>query len=173
MTNLISDLLSYNRTLNVQEQYVITNLAEIVENIKSDLEIAILESKAVIYYNDLPVIKAVPSQISRLFFNLISNSIKFSKKDKHPVIKISWKKSPPFIEIELSDNGIGFNQEYAEKVFNLFQRLHDRKFYKGNGMGLSLCKKIVEAHKGEIYAEAQENKGSTFYIKFPESLLVE
>lgn len=173
MTNLISDLLAYTRSLNVQEQFVPTNLNDVLESIKSDLEISILETDAIISSDILPVIKAVPSQMSRLFYNLINNSLKFSKKGINPVVKITWRKCSPFLEIIVSDNGIGFGQEYAEKIFNLFQRLNARYSYNGNGIGLSLCKKIVETHKGEIYARSRENKGAAFHIKLPEDLLVE
>lgn len=173
MTNLISDLLAYSRSVNVGEQTASVNLNEIIENIKSDLEIMLLESGAKIKFEKLPTIKAVHSQINRLFYNLINNSLKFAKKGSTPVIKITSEISPPFIKIVVKDNGIGFEEEYAEKIFNLFLRLNDRKMYHGNGIGLSLCKKIVESYKGEITAKSELNKGASFLIKLPISLLAE
>lgn len=172
MMNLISDLLAYTNEANEQKNFLRTDLNETIENIKSDLEFVIFEKNAVIQSDELPVIKAVPSQMNRLFYNLINNSLKFSKKDIAPVIKINAHKDSSGIKIIVSDNGIGFEQAYAEKIFNLFQRLNDRHSYKGSGIGLSLCKKIVEIHQGEIFAVAEENKGAAFHIKLPPSLLL-
>jgi len=173
MTSLISDLLAYTRETEIEAHFVKTDLNEIIENIKSDVELLITEKKAQIYCDILPVINAVPPQMNRLFYNLINNSLKFSKKDTTPVITINFRKSPSFIEIFVTDNGIGFEQAHAEKIFTLFQRLNGKQSYEGNGIGLSLCKKIAERHKGDIFAIAEENKGASFHIKLPASLLAE
>lgn len=173
MTNLVSDLLAYSRSLNIDEQLVPVDLNEMIENIKSDLEIMLLETDAKIESEPLPTIKAVPSQINRLFYNLINNSLKFVKKGNIPVINITSTVNNSFIEIIVKDNGIGFENIYAETIFTLFQRLHDKKSYQGNGIGLSMCKKIVESYKGEIFATSELNKGAEFHIKLPVSLLIE
>src|SRR5699024_3457027 len=110
-----------------------------------------------------------PSQMNRLFYNLLNNSLKFSKPDLPPVVDISLVNDPSkaYIELVIKDNGIGFEQKYAERIFNIFQRLNDRYSYSGNGIGLSLCKKIVENHKGEIVAFGNLNQGASFYMKLP------
>ena len=107
--------------------------------------------------------------MNRLFYNLLNNSLKFSKPDNPPVVDITLVDdlTKNFIELVVKDNGIGFDQKYAERIFNLFQRLNDRYSYAGNGIGLSLCKKIVENHKGEILAFGNLNQGASFYIKLP------
>ncbi|MCW3109736.1 MAG: domain S-box protein [Segetibacter sp.] len=173
MTSLISDLLNFTRQTKIEDQFVKTDLNKIIENIKSDLELMIAEKQAQINYHLLPAIKAVPSQMNRLFYNLINNSLKFSKEDTPPVVTITALKSSSFIEIFVTDNGIGFDQVYAERIFNLFQRLNGKHSYSGNGIGLSLCKKFVECHKGEIFARSEENKGASFHIRLPASLLIE
>lgn len=173
MMNLISDLLAYTKEANVKKQFVKTDLNETLENIKSDLEFLIFEKNAIIESDVLPVIKAVPSQINRLFYNLINNSLKFSRKGVAPVVKINYQRFSSCIKIIVRDNGIGFEPESAEKIFNLFQRLNDRHSYPGSGIGLSLCKKIVEIHSGEIFAISEDNKGAAFHIKLPASLLLD
>ncbi len=119
------------------------------------------------------MIKAVPSQMHRLFYNLINNSLKFSRKGVAPVLKINCQRYSSYVEITVRDNGIGFEQASAEKIFNLFQRLNDKHSYTGSGIGLSLCKKIMEIHDGEIFAVGEENKGAEFHIKFPASSLTD
>jgi len=173
MMNLISDLLAYTKDANVNTLLEKTDLNETVENIKSDLEFLIFEKKAIIEADWLPAIKAVPSQMNRLFYNLINNSLKFSRQGIAPVIKINYQRSSSYIKIIVSDNGIGFQPEHAEKIFTLFQRLNDRHSYPGSGIGLSLCKKIVEMHGGEIFAVSEVGHGAAFHIKLPASLLLE
>jgi len=138
-----------------------------------DLEFLIFEKNAIIEADALPVIKAVPSQMHRLFYNLINNSLKFSRQGIAPVIKINYEKFSSYIEITVRDNGIGFQPEHAEKIFNLFQRLNDRHSYPGSGIGLSQCKKIVEMHGGEIFAVSGVSEGAAFHIKLPASLLLD
>jgi signal transduction histidine kinase len=130
--------------------------------------------------NPLPVIKAVPVQMSQLFSNLVSNALKFSKKDEPLIITINvsslndpglsnpdLKSGMHFLKIDFTDNGIGFQQENAVQIFNIFQRLHGRSEYEGTGIGLAMCKKIMENHEGYIYANSKTGKGSTFTLIFP------
>jgi light-regulated signal transduction histidine kinase (bacteriophytochrome) len=135
--------------------------------------------KAHIRCDGLPTIKGVSSQINRLFYNLIHNALKFSKPGRFPLIHIymgnhyiAGPHGKPFFDIRISDNGIGFETKYSDKIFHLFQRLNGKEEYEGNGIGLALCKKIVEMHKGQICAESELDKGATFRIKLPVELLL-
>jgi signal transduction histidine kinase len=128
----------------------------------------------------LPVIEAIPTQMTQLFFNLLSNAIKFRQKGISPVITIEQKQmtdeekqkyqlllSNEYFLITVNDNGIGFEQQYAEKIFLLFQRLQGKYEFPGSGIGLSICKKIVSNHNGQIFATGEVGKGSSFYIILP------
>jgi signal transduction histidine kinase len=124
----------------------------------------------------LPEVSGMRILIYQLFYNLVSNALKFSKNDEHPVIAISAtkekktinRKTNNYIHITVTDNGIGFNQEYADKIFGVFSRLNPKEVYEGTGLGLALCKKIVNRHGGQIYAESKEDKGATFHILLPD-----
>lgn len=179
MGNLIRAVLNYSRLSNTSDEFAEVDLNTIIEQVKTDLELLIAEKKAVINTTDLPVIYGMPHQLNQLFFNLINNSIKFSEKP--PVINIASKIVPPpvaaktnllqyegdYVELIISDNGIGFSEEYADKIFNIFQRLHNNKSYAGTGIGLALCKKIVDNHHGFITVKSERGKGTTFYIYLP------
>lgn len=167
MSNLIQDVLAYSR-LSVDNKFVNVDLNKIVENILSDYELVISEKQAVINKDNLPVIKAIPQQMHQLFSNLISNSLKYN--DGKPVINISSKLlngNPNMAEITLSDNGIGFDQQYSDQIFTLFKRLHGKSEYSGTGIGLSICKKIVEQHNGTITAKSNIGNGALFTIQLP------
>lgn len=181
MSGIIDDLLYYSRQTRMDELFEETDLSTIVENVVSDLELVIQQKGAKIEYGMLPCMKMIPSQTNRLFYNLINNSLKFSNPAVPPRITISAKKhflsdnvtKPAFIELLVQDNGIGFEQKYADRIFQLFQRLNDKHSYDGNGIGLALCKKIVQNHNGDIFAKGEPNSGATFHIRFPASILVE
>jgi len=167
MSNLIQDVLTYSR-LSVENQFIDVDLNKILDNVLSDYELMITEKKAVVNRDKLPVIKGIPLQMHQLFSNLISNSLKYN--DSQPVIDIVSKKSdtnPSTTEIRLSDNGIGFDPQYRDQIFELFKRLHGKSEYSGTGIGLSICKKIVEQHHGTISASANEGKGASFTIQLP------
>jgi len=180
MQNLINDLLNYSRLQN-EKLFVQTDLNQTVINVLNDFELFIHEKKAVIKSDELPVIDAIPLQMTQLFYNLISNALKFSREDVPPIITITSrtlsekeiKKYPAFnlsisyVEIIFKDNGIGFEQQYSEQIFTIFQRLHAKETYSGTGIGLALCKKIIENHQGEIFTEAKENEGASFHIILP------
>ena len=177
MSNLINDLLEFSRITTRGKDFADTSLNEVVVDIVSDLEIAIKESNAVIDADDLPVIKADKSQMQQLFLNLLSNAVKFRRADVSPHIKISYQHENifsvdhnsdlSFQVITIEDNGIGFSQDYADKIFVPFQRLHGRSEYKGTGIGLSVCRRIVERHGGTITAQSKDGEGATFIIKLP------
>lgn len=181
MTTLIQDLLNYSRLLHHEKLFASTDLNGTLDHILNDFELLIQEKKAKIKIGQLPTVNAIAFQMSQLFHNLISNSLKFSKKDVPPIITITSRKLPekeikkyssldpfvPYVEIIFKDNGIGFEQKYAKKIFTIFQRLHDKETYNGTGIGLALCKKIVENHQGEIFSNVKENEGAIFHIILP------
>lgn len=185
MQQLVNDLLKLSRETNDNVSFEQTNLNELLGEVLSDMETDIQKKDVKIIAGDLPVINAIPSQIRQLFQNLISNSIKFSKLGSTPEIHIRTevikgahipqvdKKlfENTFYKIYIRDNGIGFESKFAEEIFVVFKRLHTYHQFEGTGIGLSICKKIVEKHKGFITAQSQLNEGSTFIITLPEKIL--
>lgn len=177
MSNLISDLLEFSRVTTRGKDFIEVDLNRLIADILSDLEIAIEESGAHIIISQLPIIEADQSQMNQLFLNIISNAIKFRNTELPPEISLDWHsesivdkhtgETEDWHVFTLSDNGIGFENEFAEKIFVPFQRLHARKNYKGTGIGLAVCRRIVERHGGNICAESELGKGSTFIIKLP------
>jgi two-component system CheB/CheR fusion protein len=181
MRTLIQDLLNYSRLLQHEKLFSTTDLNETVRNILSDFELLIQEKKAKITIDHLPFVDAIPLQMNQLFYNLLSNALKFSKVDVPPDINIisrtlsekevekypSFNPSIPYVEIIFKDNGIGFEQQYAKQIFTIFQRLHDKETYIGTGIGLALCKKIIENHHGEIFSNSKENEGAFFHVILP------
>jgi two-component system CheB/CheR fusion protein len=181
MRTLIQDLLNYSRLLQHEKLFSTTDLNETVRNILSDFELLIQEKKAKITIDHLPFVDAIPLQMNQLFYNLVSNALKFSKVDVPPDINIisrtlsekevekypSFNPSIPYVEIIFKDNGIGFEQQYAKQIFTIFQRLHDKETYIGTGIGLALCKKIIENHHGEIFSNSKENEGAFFHVILP------
>ncbi len=175
MQQLIADLLSYSRIVLRPEDMKEINLKEIIQNVQSDLQIAIKESSAIIKIHNLPEkIKADHIQMRQLFQNLLSNAIKFRNASINPVITIDASTTTfnapaygKYWKITVSDNGIGFDMQYKDKIFAVFQRLHGRSEYEGTGVGLSICKKIVEQHNGCLDVESTQGKGTTFIIYLP------
>ena len=181
MRILIQDLLQFSRTNKAEKAFEETDLNYLLENAKQELAQIIEEKKAIIEANELPVLCVIPFQIQQLFINLINNSLKYSKEDSIPIIKINCstiiandeeflpQSNTKYHKITVADNGIGFEQEYAKKIFILFNRLHNKNEYEGTGIGLAICKKIVENHKGFIFAKGVSNEGATFIIYLPAS----
>ncbi|HYK47843.1 MAG TPA: PAS domain-containing protein [Parafilimonas sp.] len=177
MQRLIEALLNYSRTNTMQIIYEATDLNVTISQVQRNLAEMIAEKNATIEFSNLPTIQAVPLQFQQLFSNIIENSLKYSRENVPPVIKISatlvpgknhpFTKSKQCYEITVADNGIGFEQEYAENIFKLFQRLHGRNEYYGTGIGLAICKKIVENHKGTIKATGFPGAGAIFTIILP------
>ena len=180
MQNLIKYLLSYSRLRKKKKDLVYVDLNLVLEKVQEDLEAPIRESGVEFVIADLPEVRGVPFQLEQLFNNLISNSIKYHSILDTPKIEIACKKmerntipddfnkkAKEYYCISVKDNGIGFEQENAQKIFELFQRLHQKNEYSGTGIGLAICKKIVEKHKGHIVAHGQVNKGASFYIYLP------
>ncbi|MBF4505132.1 PAS domain-containing protein [Flavobacterium sp. JLP] len=182
MTTLIKDLLAYSSLDDPEKQFVNTDLNLVLANILIDFELLIEEHNVKITTEELPTINAIPLQMNQLFYNLISNALKFYKNDGSvSKVKISSKKlsskqvqkystldpNLDYCEIIVKDNGIGFDKQYESKIFTIFQRLHNSEMYTGTGIGLSIGKKIVENHKGIIFSKAEENIGAEFHIILP------
>jgi PAS domain S-box-containing protein len=181
MRILIDNLLEFSRTTRSSRQFEHCDLNAIIQQVRTDLELKIEDTGTEIKIQTLPTVEAVPTEMSQLFNNLISNSIKFRRQDVKPVISILAEKVSKsekdklhlplelnYFKIVLRDNGIGFEPEYEEKIFQIFQRLHGKTEYAGSGIGLAICKKIVDNHEGVIYAQGNLGKGSTFTVVLPE-----
>ena len=167
MQALINDLLAYGKVGGEKSDKEPVDCTIILEGVKSALRIKIDETDTNIIHSRLPVIIGSASQINQLFQNLLENAIKFRVENTTPVITIEAKKRANFWEFSVADNGIGMEQQYEERVFKIFQRLHNRTDYPGTGIGLAICKKIVENHGGEIWLTSTPGKGTTFYFTLP------
>jgi PAS domain S-box-containing protein len=167
MRDLIEDILSFSQINNKQPELQALDLNQVVKQSLADYEMVITEKKANVYAEPLPTIQADPILIQQLFNNIISNALKYSRESVLPVIFISSKQKKEELTISLKDNGIGFEEKYNEKIFTLFQRLHGKQSFSGNGLGLAICRKIVQLHNGSIHAKSELDKGSEFIIKLP------
>ncbi|RYF91603.1 MAG: PAS domain-containing sensor histidine kinase, partial [Chitinophagaceae bacterium] len=180
MHAMIDGVLLYSSLHNIEQTTQTINLNETLLNIESDLEILFKEKKATIRYTDLPTISGSPVLIYQLFYNLVSNSLKFARPGIPPVIEVKPFKlsreiisgldldmKESFVAVRIEDNGIGFHNEHAEHIFRAFIRLNSKDKFEGTGLGLSLCQKIVERHHGAIYAEGMPNQGAAFTIVLP------
>lgn len=182
MRILIDNLLEFSRAGKQNHPFETIDLNVILKEVINDLELKIEETNTVIHLSPLPVISAIHSQMKQLFTNILSNAIKFRKSTIPPVISIISEKlsdkekddcvltgEKSFYKISIHDEGIGFEQEYALKIFQIFQRLHGKAEFPGSGIGLAICKKIVDNHNGIIQAESSLGLGTTFTIVLPEN----
>ncbi len=175
MRHLINDLLSYSRITTNASPFKVIELNDVVAGVLSDLQIRIEDANASVQTGDLPAIEADAMQMRQLLQNLIGNALKFRKKDVDPAVRISAvieaaaepANAGPAVTITIEDNGIGFDQQFKEQIFTIFQRLHSRAEYEGTGIGLATCRKIVERHQGTIDAIGRPGQGSTFVITIP------
>lgn len=179
MSILIRDLLNYSRLTKEERKFEEVDLNEVLRDVLSDFEVLIAQKKAVVNAEKLPLIKGIPLQINQLFFNLIGNSLKFSRPGVPPVVAITTRNlarenasklglpEREFIQLTFSDNGIGFKPDYREQIFEIFQRLNSRDQYAGTGIGLALSKRVVENHDGVIVADAEDGKGAVFTVYLP------
>lgn len=180
MQTLINDLLAYSRTSSTERKFEYIDLKVLVKEVKSDLKEELVSKKAVVETNEMCMAYVIPFQFSQLMFNLISNSLKFSYPDKPPHIKITgrvingqafpYNKLIPgknYCHINVTDNGIGFDPQYSQRIFEVFQRLHGRAEYTGTGIGLAIVKKIAESHNGFIVASSEPGNGAAFDIFIP------
>lgn len=174
MQNLIDGLLQYSRVSSKANPFEKVDLADVIHSVLDDLAIKIESSRAIIHVDkDLPTIEADPLQIRQLFQNLIGNSLKYIDPHRRPEISIQRIMFPDdydnqtYIRLCIEDNGIGFKEEYQTVIFDIFQRLHTRREFPGTGIGLSICKKIVERHRGSLTADGSPGKGARFTVTFP------
>ncbi|QJW88822.1 hypothetical protein HNV11_05205 [Spirosoma taeanense] len=190
MRSLVQDLLTYARLAGDTESYGLVDLNQLVATVIDDLEMTVYERKAKLTASPLPAVWGDAALLRQLFQNLLSNALKFQQKDSTgapipPRIVISGRVAAAtelpdelaladasqagrrFALLTVSDNGIGFNEQYLDRIFTIFQRLHGRMQYAGTGMGLAICKKVVEIHNGHITASSQEGKGATFSVYLP------
>jgi two-component system CheB/CheR fusion protein len=180
MSDLIRDMLNFSKVLdaNVFEK---VDLNGILQNVIADFDLLIEQEKAVVTRSELPKIRGVPLQMNQLFYNLIGNALKFSRPGVAPVVDISCRMPDPeelaghralngdvtYCEIVVADNGIGIDEKYSEQIFMIFERLNAREHFEGTGIGLALCKRIIQNHKGEIYVVSEKGKGTQFHILLP------
>jgi signal transduction histidine kinase len=178
MQNLINDILAFSKIAISKEARINSDINAILNEVLSDMDLQIQEKNAKIIIDDLPKIPVYPRLMKPLFQNLINNSLKYAQKNIEPRIKISGRielienmhdkaSGSKFCRINVQDNGVGFEQQYAEQIFTMFKRLHGNSEYHGTGIGLAICKKIVEEHHGYISARSDLNKGATFTISLP------
>lgn len=172
MQDLINDLLMFSRLTTKEQRPAPVNLNKILTAVLSDLEVRIEENEAKVEAGPLPMIEADPVHMRQLFQNLISNAIKFRRTDVAPVVTITaeeWPKQgrPTTLHMRVSDNGIGIESKYHERIFGIFERLHSRGKYEGTGVGLAVCRKICEQHGGAIRVESEASTGSTFVVELP------
>lgn len=180
MSSLINDLLEFSRVRTSQRKFESVDINQIVADIKDDLSQVIEESRSQFLVNTFPTLNADPLQMRQLFYNLIANALKFSAKSSQPTVTVevelcdkpdicSKQESSSWYKFIVTDNGIGFEEEFADKIFAPFQRLHSKSEYAGTGIGLAICRRIVERHGGAIIAEGEVGKGSVFTLYLPQS----
>lgn len=179
MQNLITDILTFSKISVDHPSFVDADMNALIEEVLIDLDEEIKSKNGKVVVEKIPTLSVNPSLMKPLFHNLIGNALKYSKKDATPLVKISSEISsqlngktiqgisPKYCRIYIQDNGIGFDQKYAEEIFGMFKRLHHNSEFQGTGIGLALCKKIVEQHNGYISARSKVNEGSTFIISLP------
>jgi len=181
MLNLIRDVLAFSQLSKSSTQFVMVDLNQVFEETKNDFELLIEQKECKIEIDELPIIEAIPVQMSQLFTNLISNALKFTKPgvknclviraeifDRQSIRdNVNLKPTSKYCQINFIDNGIGFNQENADQIFDIFQRLHSKSEYQGTGIGLAMCKKIAQNHGGNIFAKSSPGQGSNFTVILP------
>jgi PAS domain S-box-containing protein len=168
MKNLIQDLLRYSRVGTSKENIAEVDCNQVLESVRSVLSLTIRETNATLLVKNLPVIKAIPAQLLQLFQNLVGNAIKYHG-DSPPHIEVDCAEKAQSWQFSVKDNGIGIDPRFFEKIFIIFQRLHNKTDFAGTGIGLSICKKIVEKHGGRIWVESAPGKGSIFYFTIPKT----
>ncbi|MBC7523927.1 MAG: hypothetical protein H7239_05765 [Flavobacterium sp.] len=181
LSKLMEEMLNFARVTNYEKLLLKTNLNEILKSTLFDFELLIEEKKATIIVHDLPEIEAVPFQMSQVFYDIIHNSLKFTKVDVAPIVEISSRKLTKkdmksyinldpklsYYQLTFKDNGIGFDQKYSEQIFTMFQRLSTGGEFPGTGIGLAICKKVVQTYYGEIFAEGTEGVGAIIHVLLP------
>jgi PAS domain S-box-containing protein len=183
MTLLIRDLLEFSRLLKSDTLMQPVALAEVMADVRHDFELMISDKNAIVTIGEMPTLEAVRLQMNQLFYNMLGNALKFTKPGVRPVIHFESRPislaaaaehvirplpDSQYYSITISDNGIGFETKYYEQIFEVFKRLHGREIYPGSGIGLALCRRIVQNHGGALYVRSEVDKGTTFYIILPD-----
>ena len=172
MRTLIDDLLAFSRVIRSAEPFVPVSLTQITKEVIGDLEVRMEKNAARVEVGDLPTIDADATQMRQLVLNLLGNALKFQPPNAQPVVKVQGRtvtsiSGEQFCELTVQDNGIGFEERYAEKIFVVFQRLHGRGEYEGTGVGLAVCRRITDRHQGTIVAQSKLGQGATFTVRLP------
>ena len=178
MTTLVADLLEFSRVSSKGKPFSPVNLNEVITGVVSDLETRLSQTGGRVEILDLPTVASDPIQMRQLLQNLIGNALKFHRKGEAPLVRVSAELVDAVDEsgrattggmcrLSVADNGIGFDEKYLDRVFTIFQRLHGRGEYEGNGIGLAICRRIVERHGGTITAQSTPGKGATFIVTLP------
>jgi len=167
MQKLITDLLAFSRVGTRAGVFEPTDLNRLLDEVLQDLCPGIMEAGAVVTRDPLPILPVDPTQFAQLFQNLIGNALKF-RSEKPPEIHVGARHEPHGWCFSVCDNGIGIDPQYQDRIFLIFQRLHTRRQYPGTGIGLAICKRIVERHGGKMWVESQVDRGATFYFTFPD-----
>ena len=167
MHALINDLLTFSRVTTKGQPFTPVDLATVAREVVNDLEGRVRQTGGRVEIGPLPTIEADPLQMRQLLQNLLGNALKFHRPDEPPVVRLDSAVDDGFCQLRVTDNGIGFDEKYLDRIFTPFQRLHGRNEYEGTGMGLAISRKIVERHGGEITAQSQPGAGSTFLITLP------
>ena len=172
MRTLIDDLLAFSRVIRSAEPFVPVSLTQITKEVIGDLEVRMEKNAARVEVGDLQTIEADATQMRQLMLNLIGNALKFQPLDAQPLVKVQGRtvtsiSGEQFCELTVQDNGIGFEEQYAEKIFVVFQRLHGRGEYEGTGVGLAVCRRITDRHQGTIVAKGKPGEGATFIVTLP------
>jgi PAS domain S-box-containing protein len=185
MNVLVKDILAYSRLNTHHQPFRQVDLNVLVQEVLGDLELTMCEKKAQVVVEDLPSIHGNPLHLRLLFQNLLSNTLKFMAPDQPPQVRVSARevtifdipvpmrqREPSYLAISVEDNGIGFDERYHNRIFQLFQRLHGKDQYAGTGIGLTICKKVAEMHGGTIAAQSQPGQGATFTVYLPQSVTI-
>ena len=167
MRNLIDDLLMFSRVSTQGHPFTAVNLGHVISQVLVDLEVSIEESRALVTVGLMPTIEADPLQMRQLFQNLLGNALKFRRPEVTPELRVEAQVADHIAQLTVRDNGIGFDEQYATRIFRAFERLHGARAYPGTGIGLALCRKIVERHHGTITATGEIDHGATFTIRLP------
>ena len=175
MSQLISDLLGFSRINTRAQPFVPVDLEDVLESVLSDLSVRLEEVGGSVETEELPVVEADPTQMRQLLQNLVGNALKFHREGVPPVVRVRAHQVeqpramhvPPRVRLEVQDNGIGFDEKFLDRIFTPFQRLHTRRAYEGTGMGLAICRRIVERHNGTITARSRSGHGTTFVVTLP------
>jgi light-regulated signal transduction histidine kinase (bacteriophytochrome) len=168
MKGMINGLLAYSRVATKAQPFKAVDMNEVAAEVLSDLEVRVQQESGFVEVEALPVIEADEVQMRQLMQNLVTNALKFHQPETPPLVKVSSREvSPEVVEIAIQDNGIGFDEKFLRLIFQPFQRLIGRSEYEGSGIGLAVCRKIVERHHGTITARSIPGEGSTFIIQMP------